>query len=289
MDAVTQHWAFDPFLVVVTIVTAIHGRGFALRIRAIARAGRPVRPWIGQALLWWAGLVVLVLAVASPIDYWSGTYLTAHIVQHLLLAFIAPVLIVLGAPWLPLLRGLPRPVARGYGRAVQRLRSERPGGAGWRAAAEVVRVGAAPWTGVVAFNAVMVFWHLPGPFDLAEANETVHIWLVHGAFFGLGMAMWMQVVGSYPFRPVLPAPGRLLVLLVTNATMVVVAIALVMFSHDAYPWYSALLTPAVQSTDQQLAGGILWVCGEVALLPAILYTVEHWMADADHEPDLRPV
>ena len=288
MDAVTQHWALDPFLLVVAIVTAIHGRGFALRIRAIARAGRPVRPWVGQALLWWAGLVVLVLAVASPIDYWSGTYLTAHIVQHLLLAFIAPVLIVLGAPWLPLLRGLPRPAARWYGRAVQRLRSERPGGVGWRAATEVVRVGGAPWTGVAAFNAVMVFWHLPGPFDLAEANETVHIWLVHGAFFGLGMAMWMQVVGSYPFRPVLPPPGRLLVLLVTNVTMVLIAMTLVMFSHDLYPWYSTLLTPAVQSTDQQVGGGILWVCGEVTFLPAILYTVAKWMGDADHELELRP-
>lgn len=289
MRPVTEHWAFDPFLVVITILVAIHGRGFALRIRAIARAGRPVRPWVGQAVLWWTGLVVLVLAVTSPIDYWSGTYLTAHIVQHLLLAFIAPVLIVLGAPWLPLLRGLPRPVAHWYGRVVQRLRSPRPDEAGWLAAAAVVRVGAAPWTAVVAFNAVMVFWHLPGPFDLAEADETLHIWLVHGAFFMLGMAMWMQVVGSYPFRPVLSAPGRLLVLLVTNATMVLVAMALVMFSHDAYPWYSALLSPTDQATDQQVGGGILWVCGEVTLLPAILYTVERWMSDGDHEPELRPV
>ena len=77
-----------------------------------------MRPWIGQALIFWAGLVVLLLAVVSPVDYWSDTYLSAHVVQHILLAFVAPPLIVLGAPWVPLLARLPQPVARGYGRVV---------------------------------------------------------------------------------------------------------------------------------------------------------------------------
>lgn len=290
MSVLTEHWNLDPFLGVLAIVAAVHGRGLRLRLGAISRAGRPVRPWIGQALLWWAGLLVLVVAVASPVDYWAGSYLTAHMVQHLLLAFVAPVLIVLGAPWLPVLRGLPRPVARAYGRLVHRLRSDRPGGAGWTAAAAVVRVCARPWTAVVAFNAVMVFWHLPGPFDLGEANETVHIWLEHGSLFGLGMAMWMQVVGSYPFRPVLPPPGRLLVLLATNATMVAIAMSLVMFTHDVYPWYAAILGPAAQSADQQVGGGILWVCGEITFLPAILVIVARWMdSSADLRPDLRAV
>jgi len=238
-------------------------------------------------LLWCAGLLVLVLAVVSPVDYWSGTYLTAHVVQHLMLAFIAPVLIVLGAPWLPLLRGLPRPVARGYGRLLQRVHAEDPGGPAWRVVAAVVAIGARPWTSVVAFNVVMVFWHLPGPFDLAESDDTVHIWLVHGAFFGLGVCLWLQVFESRPFRPVLPPAGRLLALVSTNATMVLIAMTLVMFSHDLYPWYALVVPPEVQAADQQVAGGILWVCGEVTFLPAILYTVARWLDDpGDRE---RPV
>ena len=290
MSQLTQHWTLDPFLAILAVVAAIHARGLALRLSAISRSRRPVRPWVGQALLWWAGMLVLALAVASPVDYWAGSYLTAHVVQHLLLAFVAPVLIVLGAPWLPILRGLPRPVARAYGRAVRRLRSPRPGGPGWDAAAALVRLGARPWTAVVAFNAVMVFWHLPGPFDLGEANESVHIWLEHGTFFGLGVAMWMQVVGSYPFRPVLPPPGRLLVILATNATMVVIAMTLVMFTHNLYPWYGEVLGAAAQSTDPQVGGGVLWVCGEVTFLPAILVIVSRWMdGGGDLRPDLRIV
>ena len=279
MSAVLEHWSYDPFLIVVAVLLCVHGRGLTRRLHAIARSGRAVRPWVGQALLWWTGLLVLVLAVVSPVDYWSGTYLTAHIVQHILLAFVAPPLIVLGAPWLPLLRGLPDPLARRYGRLLQRLRARPADGAGWRAAAAVVTVSAKPWTAVVAFNVVMVFWHLPGPFDLAEQNDVVHIWLAHGAFFGLGVGLWLQIFGSYPFRPVLLPPGRVLALVATNAVMVVIAMTMVMFSHDLYPWYTSVVSPATQTADQQIAGGILWVCGEITFLPSILYTVARWLDD----------
>jgi cytochrome c oxidase assembly factor CtaG len=289
MNALLDHWSFDPFLVGVALVVLVHARGLSRMLSAVSRAGRPTRPWVVQAVLWWTGLLVLVLAVVSPVDYWSGTYLTAHVVQHLMLAFVAPALVVLGAPWLPVLRGLPRPVARAYGRMLQRLHAVRPGGRSWRTAAAVVAVCSRPWTSVVAFNTVMVFWHLPGPFDLAEGNDVLHIWAVHGAFFGLGVALWLQVFESRPFRPVLQPAGRLLALVTTNATMVLIAMTLVMFSHDLYPWYSLVVTPEVQAADQQVGGGILWVCGEVTFLPAILYTVARWMDDSGSRPAPVPL
>jgi len=51
-----------------------------------------------------AGLAVVWLAIASPLDAFSGLLLSAHMVQHLLLLSVAPPLILLGAPLLPLLR-----------------------------------------------------------------------------------------------------------------------------------------------------------------------------------------
>jgi putative membrane protein len=288
VSAVFDHWSFDPFLIGVVVLAAVHGRGLARRLRAIDRSGRPVAPWLGQAFLWWFGLLVLVIAVVSPIDYWSDLYLTAHILQHILLAFVAPPLIVLGAPWLPLLRGLPRPWARRFGRLLQQVRAVPSRGPAVAALAAVVRFLARPWTAVVAFNMVMVFWHLPGPFDLAASNGVVHVWLAHGMFFGLGVGLWLQVFGSYPFRPVLPPPGRLLALVSTNAVMVVVAMTLVMFTQDLYPWYSTVETAASQAADQQIAGAILWVCGEVTFLPSILYTVARWLEEPERTAASRP-
>jgi len=288
VSAVFQHWSLDPFLLAIVLVGTVHARGLRRHLRAITRSGRPARPWIGQAALWWTGLTVLIAAVMSPIDYWSDSYLTAHVIQHILLAFVAPPLIVLGAPWVPLLRGLPRPVARAYGRILQRTRRQRTVStrSTWRWAVVVREVASRPWTAVVAFNAVMIFWHLPGPFDLAEANPSVHIWLAHGAFFGLGVCLWLQVFGSYPFRPALAPPGRVIALVSTNAVMVLIAMTMVMFTRNLYPWYAGAGT-AAQAADQQIAGAILWVCGEVTFLPAILYTVTRWLNDETRQPAPR--
>jgi len=146
---------------------------------------------------------------------------------------------------------------------------------------------AKPWTSIIAFNAVMIFWHLPVPFGWAAANQTVHIWLAHGSVFGLGVALWLQIFGSYPFRPVLAPPARVLALVVTNAVMVVIAMTMVSFSHDLYDWYD-VLGSAGQSADQQIAGSILWVCGEVTFLPSILVTVAAWLQEKDQQSDLEP-
>ena len=62
-----------------------------------------------------------------------------------------------------------------------------------------------PWVAVALFNAAMVVWHLPGPFDLAETNQFVHIWLMHASFFIAGVLFWLQ---NYPiFHPIKPKLG----------------------------------------------------------------------------------
>ncbi len=290
MHAVLTHWSYDPFLIVVLVVAAVHARGLRARLRAISRAHRPVRSWWGQAVLFYLGLLTLLVAVLSPIDYWSDYYLSVHMVQHLLLAFVAPPLIVLGAPWLPILRGLPRDVRRALGRLAQRtsaptrtapeLASAPPGwSAGWRALATLRRGAAWPWTWVIAFNAMMVLWHVPVVYDLALNNQTVHVWGEHGSFFGLGIALWLQVFGSYPLRPALPGYQRVVVLFLTNAVMVGVAMTLVLFTHVLYSYYLHLPghTFAGVEADQQIAGTILWGCGEVSLGPAVYHSLHAWL------------
>jgi putative membrane protein len=300
VSAVFAHWGLDPSMLVIAVGVGLHVRGLVPRLRAVRRAGRPIMAWVGQALLFYAGIAALMIAIASPIDYWSDTYLTAHVVQHILLSFVAAPLIVLGAPWLPVLRGLPGPARRALGQLAQRTqlrRNQAPptGPAHHRSLVlglfRAVRVVAGrPWTSVVLFNATMILWHFPGPFDLGLRNSAVHIWLEHGSFMGLGVALWLQVFGSYPLRPVLDGPRRVLALVSTNAVMVLVAMSLVMFTHTVYPWYAQGHTLAQQDADQQIAGSILWVCGEITFLPAILFTVANWLRQRTPEaaPELVP-
>jgi cytochrome c oxidase assembly factor CtaG len=261
----TGHWSYDPFLVVAIVLAAWHEIG----VQRLARRSRPTRNHERRirSICFYLGLAVLLLAVESPIDYWAGGYFFVHMIQHLLLMFAAPTLVVAGAPWQPMLDALPGHTGRSVTRGVLAGNWSRP----LRAAAGALL---RPWPAVVIFNTVMILWHLPGPFDLAETNQAVHIWLMHGSYFAAGLLFWLQFIPSPPFRREMPLLSRGVALIGTNGIMVVLAMALSFFAvRSWYPVYSHV--PGVTLpplADQQLGAAILWVCGDFWAVPALIVT-----------------
>ena len=277
---ILAHWTFDPLVVICVLVSLVHARGVVRRRAAICSSGRAWRPWGYQALIFQAGLLLLVLALASPVEYWAERYLWVHMVQHVLLGLLAPPLLVIGAPLVPLLRGLPKPMRRRAGRVLGWGRRAGGRAALWR------RLLAAPLPWVVLFNLNMVFWHLPGPYDLTIRDTAIRFYLEHLSFVVLGLAFWMQICGSYPFRPALHPRTRAGVEVATNAVMWVVAMALVLFSHDLYSVYAGLPHQVLsQQADQQIGGGILWICGEFSLVPSGYVNVITWLREELTTPD----
>src|ERR1700681_2632825 len=146
MSYLTEHWSFDPFLVLVAVTVIANEVGLArLRARSDPRRTR-LRRW--RSLMFYAGLACLLVAVESPIDYWSGDYFFVHMIEHILISFYAPILIVAGAPWIPLLFALPVRTRRRVGRALLL-------GAWGSPLRAVGRVVINPWTALVAFNTSM--------------------------------------------------------------------------------------------------------------------------------------
>src|SRR5665213_4063090 len=273
MSYVTAHWSFDPFLVVVAVVVLAHEVGLArLRARSDPRRTRR-RRW--RSLAFYSGLAVLLVAVVSPIDYWSSQYFFVHMIEHVLIAFAAPVLIVAGAPWIPMMFALPVKTRRKVGRYFYLSVRARI----FRAVGRFVRN---PWVGVLSFNAAMLVWHVPRLFTLSEDNQAVHIWLMHGSFIVTGVLFWLQIIPSYPMRPAKSAIWQAGAIIATDVTMTVLAISMSFLTAVSwYPTYAHLAGVTLSPfADQQIGAAILWVCGDFWALPA-LYVVLRRAIDQD--------
>jgi putative membrane protein len=272
MHYLIDNWSFDPFAIIALILVCWHEVGLA----RLARKSRPERTRQRRlrSLWFYGGLAVLLIAVQSPIDYWADSYFFAHMIQHLLLMFAAPVLIVAGAPWQPLLEGLPGRLGKEATRQVMAGSWSRP----------VRAIGGfllLPWVAVISFNLAMVLWHLPGPFDVGTENAAVHIWLMHGSFFVTGVLFWLQFIPSPPFRIKMSRAAQASALVVTNVQMWILAMSMTFFSSTSwYPVYAHV--PGVTFpplADQQLGAAILWICGDFWAVPTMIYVIRRMLAE----------
>lgn len=262
MTYLSAHWSFDPVIVVMALTVVAHEVGLrrlSRRSRSTSQRSRRVR-----SLYFYAGFLLLALAITSPLDYWSGDYFFVHMIDHLFLAFFAPILIVLGAPWVPLMFALPVKARRAVGKFFY-LSS---GAAGLRAVGRFLR---SPGFALVFFNFVMVIWHIPRIFDAGESNQVIHIWVMHTSFLIAGVLFFLQILPSHPMKPARGPIWQGGAILVTNAIMTVLAMAMsIMTSTNWYRVYDHV--PGVTMapfTDQQIGAAILWVCGDFWALPLL--------------------
>ena len=274
MSYVVDNWSFDPFVIAVAFIVVLHEMGLAnLRRRSVPARTRKRRL---SSIFFYAGLALLLLTVTSPIDYWSGDYFFVHMIEHILLAFFAPILIVAGAPWLPLLHGLPVGLRRRLmqffllGRFSHGLRA-------------VGRFVVDPWTALVSFNVVMVLWHVPSLFDAAEENQWIHIWLMHASLFITGVLFWLQIIPSYPVRLKASPLWQIGAIISTNVVMFVLAMSMSIFTESS--WYSVYAhVPGVGLSpyaDQQIGAAVLWVCGDFWAIPALVVVIRRAMEDKE--------
>ena len=211
---------------------------------------------------------MLLLAVVSPIDYWADDYFFVHMIEHILIMFFAPILIVVGAPWLPLVHAFPCPAPPSprtsrcssvVGQAV----------AGVRAVRDARRV-----RGRAVQRRHGGIWHLPARSTCREQSDHPHL-ADASSFFVAGVLFWLQIIPSYPLKPKLTAVGKIGAIVVTNVVMFVLAMALSIFSTSS--WYSVYNhLPGVTLSpfaDQQIGAAILWVCGDFWALPALIWVI----------------
>lgn len=261
-DAVVRSWALLPWITSSLILTGlVYLRGFRL-----LQATRPDKfpPW--RALAFVAGLLSLWIALASPLDAMGGFLLTAHMVQHFILMSVAPPLLLLGYPSVPLLRGLPRPLVRdGLGPYFSM---------GWVHGVQGVLTK--PIFGWLAMNVAYIGWHVPAAYELTLRSQSWHE-VEHACFFFTSLAFWWNVVQPWPSKPRFSRWTVLLYLISADLINTALSASLSFSGKLFYPTYA--IVPRISGlsplNDQVAAGAFMWVIGSVVfLVPAIGITMQ---------------
>jgi cytochrome c oxidase assembly factor CtaG len=225
-----------------------------------------------QAVFFYSGLLLLFLALESPLDVLSDDYLfSAHMLQHLvLILFVAP-LLLLGMPsyW------------------IERILS-------WIPAGRLERILGKP---VVAWSfgvGTLYFWHIPVFYNAAVANENIHT-LEHICFLISAVIFWWPVIVPIQEIRRLSAFGNMLYIFAGAVANVVLGIVITFSSVSLYPAYihpedAFGILPFIRNgfgltpqSDLQLGGLMMWIPGGIFYLSAILIAFAHWF----HQPDLE--
>ncbi len=252
--------------VVAVVVAALVAYGYAVR-----RWGRLFHPSPSeqpatprQKVAFVLGVVSLWVALGWPVHDLGERYLyAAHMVQHLILGFVVPPLILLGTPrWLGELV-----VGRGaVGRAYRGLTR--------------------PLIAAVAFNVALAFIHWPAVVDIMVASEPAHA-AIHWAFLAAAFLMWSVLYSPLPdVAARLGPPGKMLFLFVQTILPTVPASFLTFGDRTLYRFYETTprlwdLTPR---DDMQLAGLIMKVGGGLLLWSILTVMFFRW-ANAEERAD----
>jgi cytochrome c oxidase assembly factor CtaG len=253
LDAFLRSWPFEPWLLVVLLLSAwVYRRGWRVLNRRT-----PERWHAGRLGAFLGGLAVIFLALASPIEPFASLLLQVHMVQHLLLAMVAPPLLWLGAPLFPLLRGLPAPIRVYWAAPLFRSPFVR----------RLFRGLTHPGVALPLFAAAFWLWHLPGFYDLALRSDGWHF-VQHACFLGTGLLFWYPVVRPYPSRPRWSPWLLLPYLLVADVQNTVLSALLTFSGRVLYPYYEQVprLSGLSALDDQAAAGALMWVPGSLGFL-----------------------
>ena len=258
LEALLRSWPFDPWVIVpLLLVATVYLRGwFDLHCRVPHRFGR------AQLGAYLAGLFALFLALASPIDSFAALLLQVHMIQHLLLIVVAPPLVWLGAPLLPVLRGLPEPVRHSW--VAPFLRSPL-----LRRCWAWLTQPAVAW---VLFIGATWLWHVPALYELGLRSASWH-YVEHACFFGTALLFWFPVVQPFPSRPRFSRWVIVPYLLLADIQNTILSAILAFADKVIYPHYAAgpRLWGLSALDDQAAAGVIMWVPGSLVYLIPIAW------------------
>jgi len=244
--------------VILVLLAFVYSRGW-FRLRRASPMSFP--PWRATAFV--AGLFSVWIALGSPLAELDHQLLTVHMMKHLLLMTVGAPLILLGAPALPLLCGLPKLFMR---RSLLFRRTP-------------LLVGhflSNPVFCWLAGTAAVIAWHIPTLFQLGLSSDTWHI-VENACFLSAGLLFWRPIVRNAPREAKGPQWSLPLYLFLATLPCDILSAFLTFCGRVVYPGYlsAARIVNLSPLQDQECAGALMWVCVTFAyLIPAVVITMQ---------------
>ena len=250
-----RHWHNEPLLVGGIVFLGWLWAVLAGPLRARLAPGQPFPR--REAWYFYAALVLFYLAVGSPLDQAGERFLfSAHMFQHLIIMYPAPVLLLCGLPWWMVDAGLDRPALR------------RP-----------LRLLFSPISCGALATLVIGLWHAPWLYEWALQDKLIHV-LEHLMFFGVSVLFWWPIMSPSRAYPPLSYAGRMMFIFCIEIAMTPLFAYVSFSSNILYPTYEyAPRLPwaglsAVE--DQTLAGVMMKLTGVAVSLIAFGYSFYRW-------------
>ena len=262
-----MRWEFDPLFLLLT------GGSIWLYISSVRRVNRahPKSPFPPRRVLYFiAGFAVLAFALVSPPASYDTVLFSVHMWQHLLLTMVAAPLILLGTPITLALRVASPRTRRNVLLPILHSR--------------VVRVVSFPVVAWLLFAATMWLSHYSPLYDDALENTWIHRF-EHLIYLLAAMMFWWQAIGLDPTPWRMNHPIRVLYVFLQMPQNSFLALSIYSSSHVIYKHYETLGRTWGPSplADQQQAGIIMWVAGDLLFLAALCVVIASWVKAEDLE------
>lgn len=229
-----------------------------------------------------SGLVIIGLALMSPIDILAQQLFMMHMIQHLLLIMIAPPLLLIANPMPFMLWGLPTAWRRPVGKAIGRLLHRESESRRW------LRSVTSPGVIWLFWVISVIGWHDPHAYDAALSHQFIHD-IEHLSFFAAGMLYWWHVTGAGPrIHKQIGLIGRIAFVLAAIPPNMALGAVLAFVNEPIYTYYTAVprLWNLSVIDDQRIGGVIMWVPGSMMYIIAALILAARLLGQEETKPVL---
>jgi putative membrane protein len=252
-------WTFAPVADLLMLAATV---GY---LRLAARRGDPAGgghwPPVRTAC-WLFAMLTLVISVDGPVAVYAEVLFWVHMVQHLLLIMIAPMLLIWAQP-LRLVHTAGRARVRDWLQRTQRARA--------------VRWLSAPLFGLALYTVVVVLTHLTGFQQVSATHGWVRS-LELALYLVSGWLLFASLIGAEMVPWTLPYLLRFVVLAVGMGVDTLTGVVLMLSSWPLVPVYGLVHQGWGPSLlrDQELAGAIMWFGGDLLMMLLIIVVAVQW-------------